>query len=280
MAYAPSGSKEPKSSAEIVLVVDVGNQITRFGLFGKTPLARSWTITTKESVTIDEARLSIEAFLVHETERPFAKVLEGEGGFDSILSSVVPDHTHVWTSALATICGRKPLVVGPGLKTGIKMKYNDPSELGSDRIATIVAAKEFHGFPLVVIDCGTVINYQTLDSEGAFVGGLITPGLDLSAKALSQAAARLPIVELTESTSVLGKNSRESIKAGIIFGEVGRIEGLLERIWSELGYKTRVVLVGKDAHRLAPLLNFEPLVDDDLTLQGLNILYDMNRRRS
>lgn len=260
------------------LALNVANQVTQLGLVVEDDLVDTWSITTAKYTTADEACLCLETFLDIMKKRRLVPVSCELDGFSAILACVVPDVTTVWFEALSCACMRRPLVVGPGLKTGVLMKYNDPSELGSDRIASIVAAKEKHGYPSIVINCDKVITYQVLDDEGAFVGGLITPGLTLSAQALAHEAARLPIVDLEGKVGIPGKNTRESVKAGIIYGEKARIHGLIQMIWDDLGYETQIILAGKDADHLGALVEMEVIVESDLSLQGLAILAAMNRR--
>ena len=259
-----------------VLAVDVANQITRLGLFCEDELLATWSITTPSHLTTDEAWLAVTTFLdkVRDEEKP--SILSKS--VKAVLSCVVPDLTNTWSEALRSISNQRPLVVGPGVKTGIQMNYNDPSEMGSDRIADMVAAKKLYGYPLIIIDCGTTINYQVLDSAGIYVGGLIVPGLRLSARILAEAAARLPRIELHMPAGVLGKNTQESLQSGIIRGEAARINGLIEMIWQELTYETAIVIAGEDAALLAPLLNHDAQIANNLTLTGLNELHKMNRR--
>jgi len=254
--------------APCVLAVDVANQITRFGLFCGDELQASWSVTTPARITSDEARLTIKSFLGEEQA----------DSLEAILSCVVPDLSNTWFEALRGVSKQRPLVVSPGIKTGLHMNYNDPSEVGSDRIADMVAAKKLFGFPLVIIDCDTTINYQVLSQDGSYVGGLISAGPTLTAQALSQVAARLPIIELSLPQTVLGKNTRESIQSGIIRGEAASINGLIEMIWTELGYKTTVVLSGEHAALFAPLLSHEAVIGNNLTLIGLNEIYKLNRK--
>ena len=197
----------------------------------------------------------------------------------SILSCVVPDLVDVWARALHAECGRRTLVVGPGLKTGIRMRYRDPAEVGPDRVADLAAALADYGGPLVVVDLGTTTNFEVLDAEGTFVGGIIAPGLALGAKALAQAAARLPRVELKAPASVIGTSTREAMQAGVVMGEVARIDGLVDLVLSELGCEAPVVVTGADATAMAALLRHEARADDTLTLRGLRRLYELNRRR-
>ncbi|WP_102374542.1 type III pantothenate kinase [Raoultibacter massiliensis] len=282
--------------AAFVLAVDVGNTVTRFGLIARGVLAASWEFATRERMTSDEARLEIANFLnMLERERTraqakgddarlFDSVFSDDGRFvgnptDAILSSVVPDLTDIWVGALAVECGRKPFVVGPGLKTGLKMHYNDPSEVGSDRVATLVAAREAYGYPLIVVDLGTTTNFDVLDGEGAFAGGVIAPGIALSAKALAQAAARLPVIEIKVPSSTIGKSTREAMQAGVVLGEVARIDGLVDAIWAELGCSTKVVATGVQAGIVAALSQRVECADEPLVLRGLGMLYALNSKR-
>jgi len=263
-----------------ILAVDVANQVTRFGLFKNDQLQATWGISTPASLTADEAQMAVSNFLDElgsdcslRRESP-----ELYSSIEAILSCVVPDLSITWFEALRSICRQRPLVISPGIRTGLKMNYNDPSEVGSDRIADMVAAKELFGYPLVIIDCDTTTNYQVLDRDGSYVGGLIAPGLALAAETLSKAAARLPVIELSLPSMVLGKNTRESIQSGIIRGEAASINGLIEMIWQELGYKTDIVLSGEHAELLAPLLSCEVEVGNNLTLTGLFEIYKLNRK--
>lgn len=273
-----------------VLAVDVGNTVTRFGLLVENELVASWEFATKDRMTPDEARLDIANFFFmierdHRLGRAAADALFAARGEtapsidDAILSSVVPDLTDAWVAALTVECGRKPFVVGPGLKTGLKMRYNDPSEVGSDRVATLVAAREAYGFPLVVVDLGTTTNFDVLDADGAFAGGVIAPGIALSASALAQAAARLPVIEIKVPPSVIGKSTREAMQAGVVLGEVARIDGLVDAIWSELGCSTKVVATGAQAGTVAALSSRIECADEQLVLRGLGLLHALNSKR-
>lgn len=257
----------------MILAVDVGNTHTNLGLFEGDELAASWTLSTRKQTTPDEVLVALAGVMS----------LRGHAAQDAlavdgaVLSCVVPDLAPAWRAVLARVSGERPLVVGPGLKTGLKMKYNDPGEIGSDRIADLVAAKECHGAPVVVVDLGTTTNFEVLDDTGAFVGGIIAPGLDAAARAVSREAARLPEVEVRPPRSVIGKNTREAMQAGIVLGEAARIDGLVDLIWAELGYETKVVATGDGADSLAAISKRIGCTDPALTLAGLNLLYRRNR---
>ena len=194
------------------------------------------------------------------------------------MSSVVPGLTDAWVEALHTLCGVRPLVVGPGLKSGLKLHLNSPADFGADRVADCVAAKQLYGFPLIVVDFGTATTLEVIDDAGVVQGGLIAPGLRLAARAVADAAAQLPVIGLHTPRSVIGKSTRDAMQAGIVIGEVARIDGLIQAVWDELGYETRVVATGDDAQAMAGLSRRIEVADDQLTLKGLILLHQKNRK--
>lgn len=281
-------------SAGSIIAVDVGNTVTRFGVARDGVLIAIWEIASSSTITPDEAYLTLRCFLSSIEEESHEAPYGEEGGSDAvpsaiksaphftwpsdgIISSVVPSLTNMWKHAVCKTCGREPLVVGPGLKTGLKMICNDPGEVGSDRVADMVAAREIYGAPVLVIDLGTSTNFEILNERGEFAGGIIAPGLRLSAASLAHAAARLPDVEIAAPTYTIGKNTREAMQSGIVLGEVARIDGLVEMIWAELGYETKLVICGPDAETIGRLMQHEPIVDHALTLHGLHLIYQRNR---
>ncbi len=273
--------RDVHQKARCVLTVDVGNTKTRFGLFNDGVFTSLWEITTSDGMTADEARLALAGFFSM-TDSGDDRDMAAKGGIrpsDAILACVVPGLVEPWTSALRYACGRRPLVVGPGLKTGIKMNYKDPSEVGPDRVADLVAAKAAYGHPLIIVDLGTTTNFEVVDSEGAFAGGVIAAGLQLAARSLAAAAARLPVIEVQAPPAIIGKTTREAMQAGVVMGEVARIDGIIDMIWNELGHETRIVITGTNASELAALLSHETTPDDTLTLRGLSLLHEMNRRK-
>lgn len=257
-----------------VLAVDIGNTTTRFGLLemdgGNPQLAASCEVTTRASTTTDEARIALGQVL---DELP-ALAIDG-----SILSCVVPTLTNPWHRALAAVVPGKQLVVGPGLRSGIRLRFNDPSEVGSDRIADAVAARAAYGAPAVVIDLGTTTNFEAIDASGAFCGGIIAPGLAIGARALNEAAARLPIIELNAPERVLGRSTREAMQSGVMLGEAARIDGLLDAMLGELGEAAPIIMTGEGAETIARLLRHETIVDDTLTLRGLALIWRANQWR-
>lgn len=262
-----------------VLAVDVGNTTTRLGIFvqvgaaGDEPLD-TFELTTPERLTADEARLLVTQFASFSPDAPEAsRKIAG-----CILSCVVPSLVEPWRRALDAVCERRALVVGPGLKTGIRMDYHDPSEVGPDRIADAVAARALLGAPAIAVDMGTTVNIEVIDAAGHFAGGVIAPGLALGASALAQSAARLPRIELAAPSHVIGKSTREAMLSGVVLGEAIRVDGLVARIERELGAPAPVVLTGDDAASFSHLLAHECVVDPTLTLRGLHLLYLANAR--
>ncbi len=283
--------------ADAILALDVGNTTVRFGLFtdGDAEPRGTWEITTPARLTVDEARLLVaEGFCGcmrgAGATSPMALVHAGTAlPVSAILSCVVPGLTAAIECALALMCTGRSRTVGPGLKTGLKMRYDDPAEVGPDRIADSVAARASHGAPVIVVDLGTTTNIEVIDAQGAFAGGIIAPGLALGARSLSEAAARLPVLDLAAPSRVIGKSTREAMRAGVVFGEAARIDGLLAMVEEELAHEASsaaegvpvptVVITGEHAAEVARLLNHEALVDETLTLRGLAQLSRLNAPR-
>ena len=265
-------------AATHILTVDVGNTTTRLGVYtlpadredaAAPELIGACDLTTPDRATADELRIQLAQA---QGILPMAELA------GSILSCVVPTLTETWRHALASVAQTRPLVVGPGLKSGIRMRYDDPSEMGADRIAGIVAARAAYERPAVVVDLGTTTNFDVIDATGTFAGGIIAPGIALGARALAEAAARLPQIELRAPRRLIGTSTRSAMQSGVVFGEVARIDGLLDGIVAELGCPAPVILTGGDAARIAPLLRHEATVDTDLTLRGLALLWQRNQR--
>ena len=262
------GISEP-STASCLLAVDVGNTVTKFGVFAADELAGTWEVTTSERCTADEAWAQAACAI---------DMLGAPEPASAILSCVVPSLAEVWRSALGKLCGARPYVVGPGLKTGIRMRYDDPSEVGSDRVADAVAARETYGAPVVVVDLGTTTNIEVVDESGAFAGGIIAPGVALGARSLTAAAARLPMIELRAPERVIGRSTRSAMQSGVVLGEAARIDGLLDAVMDELGTDAPVVITGDGAAQVAALISHDAVVDETLTLCGLHHIWLRNRR--
>lgn len=253
-----------------MLAVNIGNTVTKLGLFGGDDLLSTWVVTTPSGITVSEVQTVLMSF---SSACDFDWDVKG-----SIVSSVAPRMTDAWIAALSKECGRRPLVVGPGLKSGIKLGYSDPSEIGADRIADMVGARELFGSPLIVVNLEAATTLEVINDKGEFVGGIIAPGLESSATTLSAIAAKIPVVDLKAPSSVIGKSTREAVQSGVVLGEIARIDGLVEKIWDELGYQTAVVAAGSGATVIKALSKTVTETIENLTLRGLKLLYDRNTR--
>ena len=253
----------------MILAVDIGNTQTVIGLIADGSIDSRWRVSTDPTMTADEIRVKIGGLLA----------LDGHarGDIDGVvIASVVPTLTAAYEELAERMTGVQPLVVGPGLKTGLAVAYENPREVGADRIVNAVAAIAMHGAPVIVVDFGTATTLDVVDDTGAYLGGAIAPGIETSAEALFRRAARLSAVDLEPPTHVIGRNTRESVQAGLLFGEAARVDGLVRRTFAELGYDCPVVATGGLAERMAPLCETITAVDVDLTLEGLALLWERN----
>lgn len=254
----------------MLLAVDVGNTQTVFGLFAGETLEQHWRMSTNASLTADELQAKVGSLLEL-----------GNWTWDDIdeliLSSVVPRVTVAWEEVAERVCPCPPMVVGPGLKTGMPIRYDNPHEVGADRVVNGVAAFEAFGGPVIVVDFGTATTLDVISDDGAYLGGVIAPGVETSAEALFTKAARLSKVDLEAPERVIGSNTRASVQAGLMLGEAAMVDGLVHKVWAELGTQATVVATGGLAPRMAPLCETIEHVDVDLTLTGLRMIRDRNR---
>lgn len=254
----------------MLLAVDVGNTQTAIGLFTGPQLTGHWRMATDQQTTADEVHLTLHGLLELAGYR-------NEQISGMALSSVVPPLTDIWEEVSARICGTAPVLASVATAPWVSLSYDNPEEIGADRIADTVAALDTYGAPVVVVDLGTATNIEVIDREGSFVGGIIAPGLVTSTNALFAAAARIPRFDIVEPRSVLGKTTRDAVRSGLLYGEVDRIDGLVHRIWDELGYRTRVIGTGGLVSTIADLSTTIETADPNLTLRGLRIIYERNQ---
>lgn len=251
-----------------LLAIDVGNTNVVVGWYVNGALARTWRTATDHARTEDELAVTLDALLA-QAKATIAQV-------DAlVLGSVVPPLTLAF-GRLAETHGIKSLVIGPGVKTGVKLRVDNPSEVGADRIANTLAAHRRYGGPTIVVDFGTSTNLDVVSAEGDFLGGAFAPGLEVAAESLFGRASRLFRVPLTPPKQAIGKNTVDCLRSGIVFGYVGLIEGLVARLRAELPAPARVIATGGLASTIAPLTATIETVDDDLTLEGLRMLWELN----
>ena len=249
----------------MLLAVDVGNTQTVFGLFEGDRLSEQWRVATEPRRTGDELGVTLSGFLD----------LEDVTGV--CVSSSVPALVRAY-GEFAERWARAPLLVlGPGTRTGIAIRYDDPREVGPDRIANAVAAGAIHGGPCIVVDFGTSTNFDAVAANGDFVGGVLAPGIEISMDALFARAARLTKIDFVEPPTVIGKTTTASLQAGLVYGFAGQVDGIVERMRGELDPAARVVATGGLAPLIAPHARTVQAVDPFLTLQGLRLVWERNR---
>ncbi|MDI1432292.1 type III pantothenate kinase [Polyangium sorediatum] len=253
----------------MLLVVDVGNTNISFGVFEGTKLLHHVRSESARSRTADEFAVLVRQMLALRGVDP--DLID-----HAIIASVVPTLTDTMVELVRRAFRREPLVVGPGIKTGMAILYENPREVGADRIVNAVAAYEWAKGPVIVVDFGTATTFDCVTPKGEYLGGVITPGVHISAEALFSRAARLSRVEITLPPKVVGRNPVHSMQSGIVYGYAGLVDGLCKRLVAELGYTCRIVATGGLARLIAPLTESIEEVDNDLTLTGLRLLYERN----
>jgi type III pantothenate kinase len=249
----------------MLLAVDVGNTQTVFGLYDGAELTEHWRIATERSRSGDELGASYKSFL--DLGR-----IEG-----IVLSSTVPQLSRSYAEFAERYTSAELLELGPGVKTGIPVRYDDPREVGPDRIANAVAAADRYGAPCIVVDFGTSTNFDVVSADAEYVGGVLAPGIEVSMEALFERAARLRKVDFIEPASVIGKTTVAALQSGVVYGFAGQVDGIVTAIRGELGEDVRAIATGGLAELIYPHATTIERVDPFLTLEGLRLVWERNR---
>mgnify|MGYP001246048520 CR=1 FL=1 len=254
----------------MLLAIDIGNTSVHFGTFVGEELRASWRLGTDRERLPDEYAILLLGLLRTCGINP-GDVRE------CVLSSTVPELTPTFCELTRRYFGCTPLVVGSGVRTGLRILYDNPRDVGADRVLDAVASIKLYGPPLIIVDCGTATVFDAISREGDYVGGAIAPGIGIAAEALFQRASKLHHVELEKPKLAIGKNNVHSLQSGIMFGYVGLVEGIVERFQRELGGGARVIGTGGYAATIARETDVFDAVNINLTLLGLRLVHELNR---
>jgi len=265
-----SRGRRKAAADELLILVDVGNTNTVFGVYRGDELVESFRLSTDTERTADEyGSLLLPLFALAGIEPTAADAV--------VVSSVVPPLHFTLDSLARRYFGKKPLFIEPGVRTGMPIRYDNPAEVGADRIVNAVAARERYGAPVIVVDFGTATTFDLVNAAGEYVGGIIAPGITISAEALFAHASRLYRVDVRKPDELVGRNTAGAMQAGIYYGYIGLVDGILERLLEEIPETKTVVATGGQADLIAGGSRFIREVDPMLTLIGLKLIYDRNR---
>jgi type III pantothenate kinase len=254
----------------MLLVVDVGNTQTHFGTFDGDRLVEHWRYATVRTSTADELGAVLRNLLE----------LRGLGLADleaSIVSSTVPQLRPEWGAVGERYLRHETIIVGPGIRSGMALRYDNPREIGPDRLVNAVAAYERVQGACIVVDFGTAVTYDPVSATGEYLGGIIAPGVEISMEALTERAAALPKIDLTAPRTLIGKTTVDAIRSGIVYGFAGQVDAIVRRLRAELGEDTETIATGGLAGVIVPHTETIDEVDDMLTLTGLRLLWERNR---
>ena len=257
----------------MLLTIDIGNSCINLGIFQNQELKIHWRIASDLYKTQDEYTVLMANLM--SLNRMKVRDIK-----DAVMASVVPPLTRKFESSVRSLFHLEPLVMDHHTPIGIENRYDNPEEVGMDRLANAVGGKNLVGAPVIIIDFGTAITIDLVDKEGDYAGGVILPGREMSAEALFKRTAKLPSISLFRPPRVLGKYTIASMQSGLFYGTIGSIESLLKRLWKEIGYQTKVILTGGNASELVHEMSYLDQYDPHLTLRGLQVISHYNHKKN
>ena len=255
----------------MLLAADLGNTNITLGVFRERELLFSARLSSSRSRTADEYAVLLDALLRMRGVDP--RDIHG-----AVLSSELKPLTPVFSAAVEQLCHTRPLIVGPGVRTGLDIRVDIPSQVGSDRIVIAVAALAEYEAPMILMDLGTATTIEVVEPNNMYLGGIIFPGVRVSLDALTSRTAQLPGISLDKPKHVIGKNTVDCMRSGMMYGTAAMLDGLVERIEAELGHKSTLIATGGLAQFITPLCKREIILEKDLLLKGLNVIYKKNKR--
>jgi type III pantothenate kinase len=254
----------------MLLTIDIGNTNITLGVHRDTELVTAWRLATDHDRLPDEYGLQLLGLLQHDDLT--SKDIKG-----AAMASVVPPLTGVFYDACTQYIGQQPMVIEAGVKTGVRIRLEDPKSVGADRVADAAAVVNLYGGPACVVDFGTATTFDAISAEGDYLGGAIAPGVIISAEALTQRTAKLPRVDLIRPPSIIGRSTVQAMQSGLIFGYVGLIEGIVARMRQELGDEMKVIATGGLSSMMAKETDVIDIIAPWLTLEGVRIIWEMNQ---
>lgn len=255
----------------MLLVIDIGNTNITLGLYKGNVLKGNYRLTTRFQRTSDEYGFMLLSFLN-------ASSIEIDEIEDIIISSVVPKINYSFINSIKKYLYKEPIMIGPGVKTGISIRVDNPTSLGTDRIVDAAGAYYTYGGPCIVIDFGTATTYDVVSEKGEFIGGVIAAGIGITAQALSSQAAKLPEIEISKPDKIIGKTSVKSMQSGVVYGYIGQTEYIIKKLKEEYGRDMKVISTGGLGKIIASETSYIDIYDRDLTFKGLKIIYDKTKK--